>query len=263
MGEGKAKARGRGAPRRWWLRRIARGLGLPALCLLASGCASVLATSERTGLIRRVISSTVQVRGEREDGWRVASGIVVPSNPNSNRSWILTTRHFLDSPGPPRVFVRSPLREGWLKATVMAVSPDADLAVLAVEGPALPPVEFKEIVRLGDEVWVVAFPWGRRLTVVSGVVSQIASEEEPKEEVVTVEGPARMVDASVSYGASGGGVFDATSGALIGIVEGYRTARVTLPQSPKGTFEVPVPGETTVIPSRTILRFLATFGSPP
>lgn len=36
-----------------------------------------------------------------------------------------------------------------------------------------------------------------------------------------------MVDASVSYGASGGGVFDARTGGLIGLVEGYRTARVT------------------------------------
>ena len=30
---------------------------------------------------------------------------------------------------------------------------------------------------LGDEVWVVAFPWGRRRTVVKGVVSQIAAPD--------------------------------------------------------------------------------------
>ena len=34
-----------------------------------------------------------------------------------------------------------------------------------------------EAVALGDDIWVVAFPWGRRRTVVTGVVSQIAWDE--------------------------------------------------------------------------------------
>jgi hypothetical protein len=73
-----------------------------------------------------------------------------------------------------------------------------------------------------------------------------------------VEGPARMVDASVSYGASGGGVFDAPSGALVGIVESYRTARVTTGES--RTIDVPIPGETTLISVESVVQFARAAG---
>lgn len=75
-----------------------------------------------------------------------------------------------------------------------------------------------------------------------------------------MEGVPHMVDASVSYGASGGGVFDATSGELVGIVEGYRTARVSIPEAPERVLPVPIPGETTIIPSAEIFRFLRASG---
>src|SRR5438093_1576090 len=100
---------------------------------------------------------------------------------------------------------------------------------------------------------VVAFPWGQRFTVVRGIVSQVAT-------LTDVTGPARMVSASVSYGSSGGGVFDAQSGELVGIVEGYRTAKVAIPEMKERVLEVPVAGETTLIPAPAILRFLVDSG---
>lgn len=228
-----------------------------ALGLLIPGCASTPSGGERGEIIRRILPSTVQLRAERQGGARrAASGVVLASDPASGRSWIITTRHFLDPPGAQEVYVSSPGRKGRTKAVVAAVSPDLDLAVIQVDGLSLPPVRFKEVARLGDEVWVVAFPWGRRLTVVSGVVSQLVSGDED----LPVEGIVRMVDASVSYGASGGGVFDAESGALIGIVEGYRTANVSLPGAPSRALPVPVPGETTVIATPAIVRFLTASG---
>ena len=70
-----------------------------------------------------------------------------------------------------------------------------------------------------------------------------------------------MVDASVSYGASGGGVFDATTGRLIGLVEGYRTARVSFKGDTAARYiDVPVPGETYVSPLGDIRRFLTDNG---
>lgn len=234
-----------------------RVVGLLAVFLLVTGCASVVEVPDRSEVIRRILPSTVQLRAEREQGGRrAASGVVLASNPESGRSWILTTRHLLDPLGHQQIYVRTPQRKGRVKASVLAVSQDMDLAVIEVEGISLPAVKFKEVVQLGDEVWVVAFPWGRRLTLVSGVVSQIVSEEGK----VAVEGPIRMVDASVSYGASGGGVFDAGSGVLIGIVEGYRTARVAMPEAPERILEIPVPGETIVISSQMILRFVVASG---
>ena len=73
-------------------------------------------------------------------------------------------------------------------------------------------------------------------------------------------GPPRMVDASVSYGSSGGGVFDAVSGELVGVVEGYRTAKVAIPEMKERVFEMPVAGETNVIPAATIQKFLVEAG---
>jgi len=236
---------------------MTRAGGLVAVALLVSGCASAAGVSDRSEVIRRILPSTVQLRAEREGGGRrAASGVVLASDTKSGRSWILTTRHFLEPPFRRQVYVSTPQHKGRGKAAVTAVSTDTDLAIIEVEGIDLPPVKFKEVVQLGDEVWVVAFPWGRRLTVVSGVVSQIGSEAGE----AAVEGPARMVDASVSYGASGGGVFDAVTGALVGIVEGYRTARVAIPETPERGLEVPVPGETTVISSQAVVRFLLAAG---
>lgn len=233
------------------------GLALLTVVLFAPGCAAAVGVSDRDAVIRSILDSTVRLRAEREEGGRrAASGVVLASDPKAGHSWILTTRHFLNPPGRQQVYVSTAGRKGRVKAVVSAVSPDMDLAVIELKGLALPPVKIRETVHLGDEVWVVAFPWGRRLTLVSGVVSQIVSEEGE----LVVEGPARMVDASVSYGASGGGIFDATSGELVGIVEGYRTARMAIPEAPERPLQVPVPGETTVISSRAILDFLVSSG---
>jgi S1-C subfamily serine protease len=66
-----------------------------------------------------------------------------------------------------------------------------------------------------------------------------------------------MVDAPVNYGTSGGGVFDARSGRLVGIVRGYRTVRMSVPGNTDAALTLPVAGETTVIPTEDILCFLA------
>jgi serine protease Do len=226
------------------------------LTLVLCGCASSTAKlGRRNEVIRRILPSTVQLRCEREGGGRrAASGIVLASDSVARRSWILTTRHFLDPPTPQEIHLGVPDQKKRFRAKVVALSDEADLAVLEAEGVVLPAVRFKVAARLGDDVWVVAFPWGRRLTLVSGVVSQIVSESGE----AAIEGPALMVDASVSYGASGGGVFDAPTGALIGVVESHRTARVT--SAPDRVLEIPVPGETTIIPSTTITRFLDSAG---
>ena len=226
------------------------------LALLLCGCASGTARlATRDDVIRRILPSTVQLRCEREGGGRrAASGVVLASDSAGRRSWILTTRHFLEPPTRQEIQLGVPDQKKRFRAKVVAISEEADLAVLEAEDVVLPGVRFKDTARLGDDVWVVAFPWGRRLTLVSGVVSQIVSESGE----AAIEGPALMVDASVSYGASGGGVFDAPTGALIGVVESHRTARVT--SAPDRVLEIPVPGETTIISATTIARFLTTAG---
>lgn len=236
---------------------MTRTLVVAGTVLAAAACAPVASIGDRGDVLRRIVLSTVQLRAEAAGAVRLAgSGVVVASDAASQRTWILTTLHVLGTSGDPHISVRTARTGARLKAVVVARNADVDLALLVVNGVALPPVEMQDSTRLGDDVWVVGFPWGRRMTVVSGIVSQIASADDQ----VALEGPARMVDASVSYGASGGGVFEASTGALIAIVEGYRTARVMPQSASERVVDVPVPGETTVIGAPAIRQFLSSSG---
>ncbi len=69
--------------------------------------------------------------------------------------------------------------------------------------------------------------------------------------------PRLIVDAPVNYGVSGAGVFDVRTGGLIGVVEGFSTARVMAQgPTPSWYIDVPVPGQTLVTPLTDIRRFL-------
>ena len=238
------------------------GVLLIALALAASGCSSVAPAAEPTELIRRILASTVQLRSEREGGARrAASGVCVATDPSRKRAWVVTVRHFLGPSRPQEVSVRRPGQTETLPAVVFAVSDEElglDIAIVEVEDAGgMVPVPLKtKPSNLGDDTLVVAFPWGQRLTVVRGIVSQIVSI--PGESLIT--GPARMVDAHVSYGSSGGGVFDARTGELIGIVETYRTAKIAIPELKERVIEVPVPGETVLVPASVIHQFVRDFG---
>ena len=239
---------------------MTRGLALVGLVLTAAGCATASRAPDRSEVIRRILASTVQLRSEREGGIRrAASGVVVATDPGSGRAWIITVRHFLTPSRPQEVSVQFSGAKRAVAAVVWAVSAedlDLDLAIIEVENPSATPIRLKEFANLSDEVLIAAFPWGQRLTVVGGLVSQIAS---PDGEVLA-SGPARMVDASMSYGSSGGGVFDAQSGELVGIVETYRTAKIAIPELKDRVLEIPVPGETVLVPASVILRFVLDFG---
>jgi serine protease Do len=231
-----------------------RALTLTALALTATGCVSVARAPDRSELIRGMLASTVQLRSER-DGTirRAASGVVIATARGSQRAWIITARHFIDPSPPEHIYVRLPGRITVVPAVVAFVSPDRDLAIIEAELFDVVPARLKMEASLGDEIMVVAFPWGQRFTVVRGIVSQVGS-------IADIVGSARMVSASVSYGSSGGGVFDAQTGELVGIVEGYRTAKVVIPEMKERVLEVPVAGETTLIPSSAIHRFVVDSG---
>src|SRR5262249_29855160 len=131
---------------------------------------------------------------------------------------------------------------------------DTDLALLTAVSDRCVPARAGGPAMLGEPVWVVGFPWGRHMTLSRGIVSQINVDDGTDRETAA----RLMVDAAVSYGSSGGGVFQARDGALIGIVEGYSTARVS-PQgaNPSWYIDVPVPGQTFVTPLADVERFLS------
>lgn len=230
-------------------------LTLVAVLMLAGGCATERSSS-RGDVIRQIVPSTVQLRCERDGGGRrAASGVLLARDGATRRAWIVTTKHFLEPLVPQSVYVDAG-RKGPVPARLVTVSERSDLALLEVSGVDSIPARLKDVVRLGDDVWVVAFPFGRRMTLSSGVVSQVV----PDSAGIEYEGSARMVDVSVSYGASGGGVYDTQTGALVGLIQSYRTARVTPRGSTEGGIEVPVPGETTVVSADAIRRFIVEAG---
>jgi S1-C subfamily serine protease len=230
--------------------------GLLAVAILAAGCASRDGASQRKQVIRNAVASTVQLFSDRGGGVRRAgSGVVLWSSPGTGEALVLTTAHMLEPMMEQRVHALSPLRTEHLPASILAVDSESDLALLGIEGLALAPVTMKSATELGDDIWVVAFPWGRERTVVSGVVSQIAWPDLSDLTHPPLHGPVRMIDASVNHGVSGGGVFRRTSGELLGIVRGYRSAQLSFPNS-QSTLNVPVAGETTVIATGTIQCFL-------
>ncbi len=206
-------------------------------------------------IIADSLAASVQLYAERDGGvHRWGSGVAF-SRDGVRRMFILTAAHLVVPPESQTVYAITPGSDVRTKAAILAIDEKADVAILAADDLAVTPIAMQETARLGDNVWVISFPWGRRGTVVSGVVSQIAAEETDTR--LPISGPVSLIDAAVSYGTSGGGVFDAQTGRLVGIVRGYRTAKLALPGAPAQSLDLPIAGETTVVSTATIRCLIA------
>lgn len=229
------------------------GLGLLGLAMFALSLTNAIIPVQSSAtpedVISRSLSASIQLYAEREGGvHRWASGVAIGGA--DGQTLILTAAHLLVPQGQQSVFAIVPGSDARIEAKILGVDEQADVAILSADLKQVPPVALQGDARLGDHVWVVSFPWGRRGTIVSGVVSQIVAGE--SENLLPVSGPVGLIDAAVSYGTSGGGVFDAQTGRLVGLVRGYRTAKLALPGTPAQTLDIPIAGETTVIPTSAI-----------
>jgi S1-C subfamily serine protease len=216
--------------------------------------------SEKSKTVQRALRQSVRievlVKGQVV---RTASGVVVAAQRQT--SYVLTNEHVVQREGLSgnatiQVVVERPKLHR-LKGRVIFEGrvPEEDLALLAVEGEALPASELaaEAQVDVGDDVVVIGAPYGRALSVSSGIVSQLDPEDQDRP---------MKTDAPIGYGASGGGVFDVSTGKLVGLVEGYRTAKVSFAGISKDefSFDVPMPGETFLSPPSKIRGFLARSG---
>ena len=247
-------------------------LAVLLVCLLAAGCAGLglTAQSGRQEIIDRIVASSVKVSIE-QDGRRVASGsgVVIASSPagpdRDPRSLVLTAAHVLEGWEGGQLFVRCPgalAGSGKFPAALKYRTPSGspDLALLEVRGVSLPAARYlaEEEVRLGEEILIVGYPWGKRLGLFSGIVSQVPMNVAEDGSAGEGADQTLVVDASSSKGVSGGGVFRAASGTLVGIVEGYQTASIAVrDRSQTYSVKIPMPGETFVVPLMRIREFLA------
>ncbi len=242
-------------------------IGLPDSGVPGLGRRALAAdTATRSQVVRQIMPSSVRVQvfsaGELR---RSATGVVVQSDPGKDgapaRAYVLTNAHVADPSELKDVTYRVLIeRRGRVERTLPAQTvaigkvPDVDLALLSVDG-TLPIAELgqEDGIDIGDDVVVVGAPYGRSLSVSGGMVSQIeAAESAPN---TALEFKTMKTDAAIGYGSSGGGVFAVPSGRLIGIVEGYRTARVAIDE--RTSFDVPMPGETFVAPITKVKKFIA------
>jgi S1-C subfamily serine protease len=196
---------------------------------------------------------------------RSASGVSIGSDltPDGAVTYVMTNEHVVAAQKgeDPRFVVLVDLPTGdtqefGAKVVARGSVPEVDLAVLAVPGIALESASLADDgeAELGADVVIVAAPYGRALSVSGGMISQV--ELDPKRVPVMLK-----TDAAIGYGASGGGLFSVETGRLVGIVEGYRTAKVSIPVAQETySFDVPMPGETFAAPAAKIRRFLEENG---
>lgn len=236
--------------------------------LVLSGASSTDKVSEpsRAQTVRRVLPMSVRIQVlSGDEVKRSATGVVVRAETTTavpaGHSYILTNAHVADPAGLKAVSYKVLLeKHGRVERTFPAKLiglgkvPDEDLALLEIDSK-LPAAEIssEEAVDVGDDVVVIGAPYGKSLSASGGMVSQLEAEGGTGSEPLRYK--AMKTDAAIGYGSSGGGVFSVSTGRLVGLVEGYRTARVTI--SERQAFDVPMPGETFVAPVTKIRKFMA------
>lgn len=238
-----------------------------ALAVLFLSVPALAQARTRAEVARRVLPSSVRIQvlvgGEVR---RSATGVIVRAEgapgAKAARSVVLTNAHVVDPAGLEdvryRLIVEKKGRvERQMPARLVALGkvPEMDLALVEVDEQLAQavPLASEASVDVGDEVVVVGAPYGRALSVSGGMLSQIESEDDAPNTPVRFRN--MKTDAPIGYGSSGGGVFTVPGGELVGLVEGYRTARVAI--NDKMAFDVPMPGETFVAPVTKLRRFIA------
>jgi hypothetical protein len=221
--------------------RHGRGAGRADAVLKEIFRASVQVVVESAGVPQRWGSGVViDARPARagDDCLVITAGHTLSRGSSGEEVWVLLDRYQATS-----VKVR---------AEVLAVrdTDTLDLALLQIRSDRCMPVATAGAPSLGDPIWIVGFPRGGNMTLASGIVSQV----DPGAGSSAIR---FTVDASATHGSSGGGVFEASTGRLLGIVEAFGTARVSMgTQSPGAYIDVPMPGMTYVTPAGRIDEFV-------
>jgi len=237
---------------------------LAALAAVALGIpAAAQARSEKSRVVQKALRQSVRVEVQVAGKVvRAASGVVVASD--EGRSYVLTNQHVVQREGLRGsanfvvVIERPKLHRLEAKLVAEGEVPDDDLALLSVPEQLTPTqIAAEDEVQVGDDVVVIGAPYGRSLSVSSGIVSQLEADEADSRIQRSMK-----TDAPIGYGASGGGVFSVPSGKLVGLVEGYRTAKVAFGGVAGNdfSFDVPMPGETFLAPASKLRAFVARAG---
>ena len=201
---------------------------------LSSAPTNFIAASER------VIPSVVNIKTiQGGGGFELWGGAAVGSASGSGvlvsaDGYIVTNNHVIEDSDEIEVTLNDK-RE--FKAELIGTDPSTDLALIKIEGEALPALEFgnSDSLRVGEWVLAIGNPFNLESTVTSGIVSAKGRS------IDILEGQDRIesfiqTDAAVNPGNSGGALVN-TNGELIGI----NTAIITRSGRYEGySFAVPI-----------------------
>jgi serine protease Do len=249
---------------------VTAGAFLGAGALLAigprTGVAQNRARNPRSATVQRVFPSAVRLQiAAGGQVVRSASGVAFARE--GDVTYVLTNAHVVEpgagwkAPLDLRVLISGAKEPLAGRIVTKGRVPDLDIAVVAVDSSSIPlaPLGGDDSLELGDDLVVIGAPFGKGLSVAAGIVSQVEYASSDGGGAPRVPRSLKT-DAAIGYGSSGGGVFDVPGGQLVGLVEGYRTARVAFGKDEGYTFDVPMPGETFVAPAAKIRRFLSERG---
>ncbi len=241
-------------------------LAAAVLIALAPGHSAAQGGNPRSTTVQKVFPSAVRLQIAAAGAVvRSASGVAFAKD--GDRTYILTNAHVVEAsaawkePVELRVLISGAKEPLQGRVAARGRVPDTDIAVIEVRGARVPvtPLAADDALELGDDLVVIGAPFGKGLSVAAGIVSQI--EYDFAEGAAPPRLPRSLkTDAAIGYGSSGGGVFDVPGGHLVGLIEGYRTARVAFGKDEGYAVDVPMPGETFVAPAAKIRRFLADQG---
>jgi Do/DeqQ family serine protease len=149
-----------------------------------------------------------QERESRQEG--LGSGVIVTAD-----GYILTNNHVVEGADELKVTLAD---DRDFVAKVIGSDPKTDIAVLKIEGEALPTVTFADSdkLRVGDVVFAVGNPLGVGQTVTMGIVSAKGRSKLGLLENVSGYEDFIQTDAAINMGNSGGALIDAR-GRLVGI----------------------------------------------
>lgn len=250
-----------------------RSLGLAlvlASAVPALAAAPARKTPGRTQVVSEILSQSVRIRvydGKRAR--KAASGVVVSSEQTSRgpETFVVTNEHVVLPEGiadehvtvlvDPAPGSTEGVREYPARILAQGRVPDMDLALLRIDGVALTPAHLapEADLALGAPVLISAAPYGKDLSLSSGIVSQVKVDRKSARATML------KTDAPIGYGASGGGIFSLRTGELLGVVEGYHTAKISFAAAGKRfSFDIPMPGETFASPAPKLRHFLEAKG---
>ncbi len=186
--------------------------------------------SELVDVLKEIRPSVVEIYVQTDEGTGSGSGVVISVDAEKNAAIIVTCHHVIE--GSKKMVVKAIDGTEFDNVALIGSDPKSDIGVIAVVGDGVtglstakwyaPEAASSDYIDVGTEVVAIGNPLGvLGGTVTKGIISAVNRE-------VNVENKAMVLlqtDAAINGGNSGGGLFNAQTGALVGIVNaGYKSS---------------------------------------